>query len=305
MYHIRFALPLLLIVISSCSNVELAHLLSQYHEQQRADRSDYIKINEENYKKEKAVNFITKIGEYSKTYDYGSIMHYTPTSFSANTRHTIDPHRVELDEFRVEHIDDFKNIGQRIRLSSIDIEGHNAAYSQCTGEPDVEHPIGRPVWSAQPWRPWTFTKVQDLCMNQRTRFIACISGENKFNQGGCLSDSECIGSEKPVDVEHYLFIQEKRGDTKVWSFDDGGGMNDFRQTKATDGDAPMFDWALGKSFEVTEIGPDSDHTTGSGFFIYAEMSSSNTWPRKKGERGSIETVMIHEASLTGNTCELS
>ena len=55
------------------------------HEQQRADRDKYLKINTGNIKPDKMNNFkklsLSSYSHWSTPYDYGSIMHYSKTAF--------------------------------------------------------------------------------------------------------------------------------------------------------------------------------------------------------------------------------
>ncbi|KFM81506.1 Astacin-like metalloprotease toxin, partial [Stegodyphus mimosarum] len=68
---------------------ELTHAIGFYHEQSRSDRDDYINIHWENIKPGRENNF-AKLKPYQNAllgpYDYGSVMHYGPLSFSKDKK---------------------------------------------------------------------------------------------------------------------------------------------------------------------------------------------------------------------------
>ncbi|XP_074648581.1 low choriolytic enzyme-like [Tubulanus polymorphus] len=91
---------------------ETVHALGFYHEQSRPDRDNYVEIKLENIKPDHAKNFdkLPDTQTYGQTYDYGSLMHYGPTTFSSNGEPTIVPKKAGV------------TIGQRDGLSDIDVE---------------------------------------------------------------------------------------------------------------------------------------------------------------------------------------
>lgn len=61
---------------------EIGHVVGFWHEQSRPDRDDFITVLWENIQTGKKINFrkhpVTEIDSLNITYDYGSIMHYSP-----------------------------------------------------------------------------------------------------------------------------------------------------------------------------------------------------------------------------------
>jgi len=78
---------------------EIGHAIGLWHEQSRADRNSYIKINFENIQSGREHNFQTYVesgfdgDEFTSKLDFGSIMMYSSYSFSSNGSPTI----VQLD----------------------------------------------------------------------------------------------------------------------------------------------------------------------------------------------------------------
>lgn len=97
---------------------ELGHALGMWHEQSRADRNNFVRIVWDNIDEEHKYNFDQHLtdGKDFGDYDYQSIMHYGPLSFSKNGQPTIIP--------LVEGVE----IGQRNQLSEKDIAAINAMY---------------------------------------------------------------------------------------------------------------------------------------------------------------------------------
>ena len=108
---------------------EMGHAVGLWHEQSREDRDKYVKILWENMQSTMTHNFTQNItnGDDVGVYDYGSIMHYPATGFSANGKPTI------------ETIPPGIPIGQRTALSATDIAAVKALYpiAGSTPEPPV------------------------------------------------------------------------------------------------------------------------------------------------------------------------
>jgi hypothetical protein len=100
---------------------EFGHTIGLWHEHQRADRDEYIKINSENIKDDVKDQFTriedTRISSLGLPYDYASIMHYGRTAFTKNNLPTIEPTK-----------DPSANIGQKQHPSELDFLGIKKLY---------------------------------------------------------------------------------------------------------------------------------------------------------------------------------
>lgn len=108
--------------IGTCIH-ELLHALGFYHEQNRNDRDDYVKINRENIPRSQYYNFIkmssNSIQTFGVEYDYESVLHYSPYAFTSNGEKTIESLRDPVYN---------KLMGQRVKMSPKDIEKLNKMY---------------------------------------------------------------------------------------------------------------------------------------------------------------------------------
>lgn len=100
---------------------EVLHTAGLWHEQSRLDRDQFIKINWENIKEEHKHNFQQQLNDGLDVgeYDYDSIMHYGPFSFSSNGKPTI----VKLDGSSA-------GLGNRSQLSKKDIAALREIYQE-------------------------------------------------------------------------------------------------------------------------------------------------------------------------------
>ncbi|HEX8229707.1 MAG TPA: M12 family metallopeptidase [Chloroflexia bacterium] len=105
---------------------EIGHAVGLWHEQSRADRNRFVKINWDNIEPGKQHNFNQHItdGDDSGPYDYGSIMHYAASAFAR------EPGLITIEAPQP--------IGQRKGLSPGDIAAVNAFYPIWT--PNVRVP---------------------------------------------------------------------------------------------------------------------------------------------------------------------
>ncbi|GAB0087749.1 Metalloendopeptidase [Sergentomyia squamirostris] len=99
---------------------EFLHALGFFHMQSAADRDDYVTIVWDNISLDHRKNFKkyndTVITHFGVDYDYDSVMHYPRNAFSINDKDTIIPRDPDAE------------IGQRVRISSGDIERLNKMY---------------------------------------------------------------------------------------------------------------------------------------------------------------------------------
>ena len=106
---------------------EFMHALGFHHEQNRADRDQYVTINWNNIVPSARSQFTREPDSEShgSSYDYYSVMHYAKWDFSSNGRQTITPKR-QVSESGC------NSIGQRCGMSTEDAKQMNALY-KCTG----------------------------------------------------------------------------------------------------------------------------------------------------------------------------
>lgn len=93
---------------------EIMHALGFLHEQNRADRDQFITVNYHNIQSGRENNFEKAKKDYADAlgvaYDYRSVMHYSPNSFSRNNQPTIEAKQKGV------------TMGQREGLSRKDIQ---------------------------------------------------------------------------------------------------------------------------------------------------------------------------------------
>ncbi|XP_017009059.2 hatching enzyme 1.2 [Drosophila takahashii] len=102
---------------------ELMHALGFFHEQNRHERDSYVRVMSDNIKPEMMANFEksssrTQSG-FGVEYDYGSVMHYSATSFTRNGQPTLKALRSSSDA---------SQMGQRRGFSAGDVRKINAMY---------------------------------------------------------------------------------------------------------------------------------------------------------------------------------
>lgn len=115
---------------------QIGHAIGFWHETSRPDRDDYVRIIDKNiesnyvqyFNRQTDPLFATKSNELSALeYDFESIMHFRSTSYSRGKR------KVSI-KVRQNWRKEAENLGQRDRLSRLDIKRANLLYSCPTGE---------------------------------------------------------------------------------------------------------------------------------------------------------------------------
>lgn len=152
---------------------EIGHAVGLWHEQSREDRDLFVTINWQNIQAGMAAQFNQHIvdGDDYGTYDYGSIMHYPRTAFSANGQDTIVP------------TDPNAQIGQRTGLSPGDIAAVRAMYPACYPRPVI------------PGIPNRFKKLVDDYRNKRLRDLPGIMKP--------IRDPKLPRDPGPIKLAHY------------------------------------------------------------------------------------------------------
>ncbi len=102
---------------------ELGHVIGLWHEHNRPDRDQYVKIFKQHVKEERLDNFHIGNGQMVGDYDHQSIMHYSSSIFSNNGHPTFQA----LDTI---HISQRAYVGRSKHISQGDIEAVNAIYPQ-------------------------------------------------------------------------------------------------------------------------------------------------------------------------------
>lgn len=102
---------------------EVLHSVGFFHEQNRNDRDDHVKVNFNNIPEDKNVNFekmsADEISAYNVPYDVKSVLHYSSFAFSKNTQRTIEARKDPT-------LNDL--MGQRDAFSDADIKKIRAMY---------------------------------------------------------------------------------------------------------------------------------------------------------------------------------
>lgn len=102
---------------------EILHTVGFYHEQNRYDRDDHVRVIFRNIQGDKLNNF-EKISEneitaFNVPYDFESVLHYSPYAFSTSDKKTIEARNDQAMNDKM---------GQRDGFSKKDIEKINAMY---------------------------------------------------------------------------------------------------------------------------------------------------------------------------------
>eukprot|EP00054_Salpingoeca_dolichothecata_P022879 m.151057 g.151057 ORF g.151057 m.151057 type:complete len:384 (-) comp24492_c1_seq1:701-1852(-) len=108
---------------------ELLHILGMWHEQSRADRDLHININYENIKVQANQFSKRNTDSLGFEYDFNSIMHYPLNAFAKQGTNSIAVKNTDLLARQEARRDWGGKIGQRLRLSDIDLGQLRAMYT--------------------------------------------------------------------------------------------------------------------------------------------------------------------------------
>jgi hypothetical protein len=170
---------------------EMGHALGLWHEQEHADRNAYIQFNLNNLDPARASNFATSASQRSATpYDFGSIMHYSATSFARQGQPVM------------ETIPPGIAIGARNAYSAADVEGIKRLYGAAPQAVTVtSFPAGLTVIvdGASVTTPATFnwalgsSHVIDVPANvQVANGVAHVFGRWNVDRGGDLAPRRTV-----------------------------------------------------------------------------------------------------------------
>lgn len=131
---------------------EVLHSLGYYHEQQRADRDQYILVQTANIIASAIDNFDVTPARFFGPYDFDSVMHYSRCAFSVCSQCTAAT--VECQTIRARPgFESFEPlIGQRTRLSRLDTHGLRSLYPR--PEWSFVDPANSWTGTGQGWNPW-------------------------------------------------------------------------------------------------------------------------------------------------------
>lgn len=172
---------------------ELGHLVGFWHEQNRPDRDNYIKINMENIIPRFKFAFDRyshrKINSLGVEYDYKSIMHYGARAFSKNGKPTLVARDSSLKKFG------------NTRLSLLDIRQTKLLYN-CPDYPDFpedfvwknDGPMGRDKICLQIDHPKSISWHDNyLCYRKDKKDL-----ELRWSSTGALNGKRCIHIDVPT-----------------------------------------------------------------------------------------------------------
>merc|ERR1712002_129136 len=120
---------------------EIGHVVGLYHEQNRKDRDDWVKVFWENIGQFKdAFDIVTNTDPLGIQYDYESIMHYPWTAFSINGKPTMAPKRPTKGKIPYIEIskDDIELVSRMYNCPAIEKKRH---HQQLRYRRRVENPV--------------------------------------------------------------------------------------------------------------------------------------------------------------------
>lgn len=156
---------------------ELMHAIGFFHEQSRADRDEYVLINEENIKEGQGAKFdkysLQQISHLGACYDYCSIMHYGEKDYSKNGKATI------VSRFNGRCT--LRRASVKKGFSDTDIRKINTLY-KCTGYPQVEGGTDGCVDKDEKCAEWAQDDMGEKCVKNEWIKKNCIKSCNIFGK---------------------------------------------------------------------------------------------------------------------------
>ncbi|XP_074645963.1 uncharacterized protein LOC141902220 [Tubulanus polymorphus] len=295
---------------------EIMHALGFHHEHSRPDRDLYVRIMFENILDGRASNFHQRRDNTDKqglNYDYGSVMHYGSRAFTKNGQPTI----VALKGSQT--------FGQRNGPSALDITGINILY----GCPTV------PGTNTTQWSLWS--NCNDRCVKTRNRFCASKTEcPNANDKGIDVETQNCSSSECQAKIDGHwgqwstygacstscgTGTQQRTRQCDNPAPKHGGNSCPGISVESAqcvhsvtctlgkldtnfDNDYGM--WTTHGTLQWTRrsgttpsssTGPNGDHTTGTGTYVYVETSS----PASRGQQAYLDATI----NSTSDSCQMN
>ncbi|XP_071130100.1 bone morphogenetic protein 1-like [Mytilus edulis] len=262
---------------------ELMHTLGFWHEHTRPDRDDYIHVYENNILKEYTYNFY-KMPANSvmllEKYDYCSIMHYSPTTFSTDPlKHTFEPrHHVDCE------------IGQRDYLTEKDIKRIQKLYN-CGMHEKVGEMCAKPITPRNGNVTFSDTKISSKIQYNCSTGYVLIGPSERF----CRNDVTWSGDE-PLCLPTNNVLN-------FCNFDEPGTCN--WNPDISDPDQDYEEWSKqAGSTKTPRTGPVFDHTreTSEGFYMYVESSEKYKPTQNQTRKFRIRNSNISHGDVEGGVC---
>lgn len=192
---------------------EILHALGMWHEQSRCDRDTYVTINTANIQSGQSHNFDKKCSGNTSVFAYneGSIMHYDPYAFSANSLPTITSKR------GLGYL-----MGQRSGLAQSDISTVNYIYKPYGAwvqsvAPDANGDAAA-TWNTRPGAThYTFSRIEryefhdnwvGTSRTQEYKYGPVTVYGNSVTDGTYSGNSTCVTYDSGYETEQWVYEWE-------------------------------------------------------------------------------------------------
>jgi hypothetical protein len=272
---------------------ELLHTLGFYHEQSRPDRDNYVKINTGHIQSGMEHNFNKYDNSFVDTkntpYDYESVMHYEKDAFTSNGLPTIEPMEPNVE------------IGQRIWMSSLDIEEVRLVYN-CSSDGMIS-PIASTNKTASNYSS-ALTTDDKIYMRPETttsdyyyEAIQIVAGRSGIYDIMSVSNMDTLG---------YLYegaFDASNPSSNLYKYnDDSGGNSQFKLSAYLQAGVPYI--LVISTFGSSVTGPFSIVTTGPDSVEYILMDITVTTTTPTTTRPAI-IYSNYSNALTSNSATFS